>query len=102
MGYVVEQIDPTLDPRLDNLENNEFKVLYFQTISSTTGTITKPTGATILLDQFYSGGDAVVETLSNGQPTGQSPLTIGGSVVSVSSFATMVIILCLVLLQVFL
>jgi len=38
------------------------------------------------LDQFYSGGDALVETLSNGQPTGQSPLTIGGAVVSVNSF----------------
>lgn len=80
--------DPTINTRVLALENNEYKILYFQTISSTTGTITKPTGATILLDQFYSGGDAVVETLSNGQPTGQSPLTVGGSVVSVSSFDT--------------
>jgi len=40
------------------------------------------------LDQFYSGGDAIVEALSNGQPTGQSPLTVGGAVVSVSSFDT--------------
>lgn len=80
--------DPSLDPRITNLENNEYKILYFETISSATGTITKPTGATILLDQFYSGGDAIVETLSNGQPTGQSPLTVGGSVVSVSSFDT--------------
>jgi len=38
------------------------------------------------LDQFYSGGDAIVETLVNGQPSGQSPLTSSGSVVSVSSF----------------
>ena len=80
--------DPALNNRVTNLENNEYKILYFQTISSTTGTITKPTGATILLDQFYSGGDALVETLSNGQPTGQSPLTIGGTVVSVTSFDT--------------
>jgi hypothetical protein len=80
--------DPALNNRVTNLENNEYKILYFQTISSTTGTITKPTGATILLDQFYSGGDALVETLSNGQPTGQSPLTIGGAVVSVTSFDT--------------
>jgi nitrogen fixation protein len=78
--------DSALNNRVTNLENNEYKILYFQTISSTTGTITKPTGATILLDQFYSGGDALVETLSNGQPTGQSPLTIGGTVVSVTSF----------------
>lgn len=80
--------DPSLTSRITNLENNEYKILYFQTISSATGIITKPTGATILLDQFYSGGDAIVETLSNGQPTGQSPLTVGGSVVSVSSFDT--------------
>jgi nitrogen fixation protein len=80
--------DPALSNRVTNLENNEYKILYFQTISSATGTITKPTGATILLDQFYSGGDALVETLSNGQPTGQSPLTIGGTVVSVTSFDT--------------
>lgn len=81
--------DPSLNPRITNLENNEYKILYFQTISTATGTITKPTGSTILLDQFYSGGDAIVETLSNGQPTGQSPLTVGGSVVSVSSFDTL-------------
>lgn len=80
--------DPALNNRVTNLENNEYKILYFETISSATGTITKPTGATILLDQFYSGGDALVETLSNGQPTGQSPLTIGGAVVSVTSFDT--------------
>lgn len=78
--------DPTLTTRVINLENNEYKVLYFETISATTGTITKPTNSTILLDQFYSGGDAIVETLSNGQPTGQSPLTVGGAIVSVSSF----------------
>ena len=81
-------LDSALNNRVTNLENNEYKILYFETISSTTGTITKPTGATILLDQFYSGGDALVETLSNGQPTGQSPLTIGGTVVSVTSFDT--------------
>jgi len=79
-------LDPSIKPRIENLENNEYKILYFQTISSTTGTITKPTNSTILLDQFYSGGDAIVETLVNGQPSGQSPLTAGGSVVSVSSF----------------
>jgi len=76
----------TVNSRITTLENNVYKILYFQTISAATGTITKPTNSTILLDQFYSGGDAIVETLSNGQPTGQSPLTGGGSVVSVTSF----------------
>lgn len=80
--------DPSLPERVTYLENNEYKILYFQTISATTGTITKPTNSTILLDQFYEGGDAIVETLVNGQPSGQSPLTAGGAVVSVSSFDT--------------
>lgn len=82
------EIDPSIDTRITKLEDNEYKILYFEAISSTTGTITKPTNSTILLDQFYSGGDAIVETLVNGQPSGQSPLTAGGSVVSVSSFDT--------------
>lgn len=80
--------DPSLPDRVTYLENNEYKILYFQTISATTGTITKPTNSTILLDQFYEGGDAIVETLVNSQPSGQSPLTSTGAVVSVSSFDT--------------
>jgi len=78
--------DPSLPARIIVLENNEYKILYFASISKATGTITIPTGATILLDQFYSGGDAIVETLVNGQPSEQSPVTAGGAVVSVSSF----------------
>jgi hypothetical protein len=81
-------LDPSVISRISTLENNEYKILYFEAISTATGTITKPTNSTILLDQFYGGLDAVVETLSNGQPTGQSPLTSGGAVVSVSSFDT--------------
>ena len=73
---------------VNTLKNNEYKILYFQTISTATGTVTAPTGATILLDQFYSGGDAIVETLVNGQPSGQSPVTAGGAIISVSSFDT--------------
>lgn len=78
--------DPSLPDRVIYLENNEYKILYFQSISAATGTITKPTNSTILLDQFYEGGDAIVETLVNGQPSEQSPVTAGGAVVSVSSF----------------
>lgn len=78
--------DPSLPARIIVLENNEYKILYFASISTATGTITIPTGATVLLDQFYSGGDAIVETLVNGQPSEQSPVTAGGAVVSVSSF----------------
>lgn len=80
--------DVSVPDRVTYLENNEYKVLYFQAISASTGTITAPAQSTILLDQFYEGGDAIVETINNGQPTGQSPLTTGGAVVSVTSFDT--------------
>jgi len=79
-------VDPTLNSRLTILENNEYKVAYFTTISSTSGTITTPTGATILIDQFKGGIDAYVSTISNGQPTGFLPQTSGGTTVDVTSF----------------
>lgn len=78
--------DPGLDPRVTILENNEYKITYFTEISNSTGTITIPTGATILLDQFQSGADVYVSTIQNGQPTGVFPRTSGGITVDVSSF----------------
>lgn len=78
--------DPSLATRVTILENNEYKITYFTEISSSTGTITIPTGATILLDQFQSGADAYVSTIQNSQPTGIFPQTGGGVTVDVSSF----------------
>lgn len=78
--------DPSLATRVTILENNEYKITYFTEISSSTGTITIPTGATILLDQFQSGADAYVSTIQNSQPTGNFPQTAGGVTVDVSSF----------------
>lgn len=77
---------PSEEARLTTLENNEIKVAYFAPINTDTGTITIPTGATILLDQFPGGVDAFVSTLSSGQPTGNNPITAGSVVVDVSSF----------------
>ena len=71
------------------LQNNEYKITYFAEISAATGTITKPTGSTILLDQFAGGVDAYVSTIANGQPTGNFPTTAGGVAVDVSSFNTL-------------
>lgn len=68
------------------LQNNEYKITYFAEINAATGTITKPTGSTILLDQFAGGADAYVSTIANGKPTGNFPTTAGGIVVDVSSF----------------
>jgi hypothetical protein len=70
------------------LENNEFKITYYAEINAASGTITKPTGSTILLDQFFGGIDAVISTISGGKPTGEMPLTSSGELVDVTSFDT--------------
>jgi hypothetical protein len=78
--------DPSHENRITILENNEYKIAYFTEISSSTGSITIPTGATILLDQLQGGVDAYVCTIQNGQPTGDFPQTGGGVTVDVTSF----------------
>lgn len=78
--------DPSLPGRVSALENNEYEVIYFESVNSSTGTVTPPAGATIRLDQFQSGADAFVSTIFNGQPTGDLPRTAGGVDVDVSSF----------------
>ena len=79
------QINAT-NTRVTTLENNEFKIVYYSEINGSSGTITKPTGSTIMLDQFYGGIDAFVSTISGGKPTGEFPQTAGGVVVDVTSF----------------
>jgi len=78
--------DPSHENRITILENNEYKITYFTEISDSTGTITIPTGATILLDQLQGGVDAYVCTIQNGQPTGDFPQTGLGVTVDVTSF----------------
>lgn len=80
--------DPADQARITNLENNEFKILYYEAINTSTGTITKPTNTTIILNDFPQGYDAVVETIVNGEPTGQIAKTSGGTPITVSSFDT--------------
>lgn len=70
-----------------NLENNESKYLYWQSVSTNSGTVTIPAGATVLLGEI-EGLNALVETISSGKPTGNSPKTILGASVIVSSFDT--------------
>lgn len=77
-----------VNARVTALENHEFKVLYYEEINTASGAITKPVGSTIILDDFPSGIDAVVETIVNGKPSGYSPNTAGGVAVTVSSFDT--------------
>lgn len=65
-----------MDARLTYVENNEIKIIYFEVLDiavATAGTINPPTGATIQLDEFGMAKDAVLSTLSGGQPTFESP-----------------------------
>jgi hypothetical protein len=80
--------DPSLPARVTTLENNEIIITYFESVSATTGTVTVPTGGTIMLDQFQGGVDAYVSTIANTKPTGIFPETSGGVVVDVSSFTS--------------
>lgn len=81
--------DPTIPGRVTILEDNEYKITYFAEINAAAGIITIPTGATILLDQLFSGVDAYTSTIQNNQPTGIFPKTGGGVNVDVSSFDAM-------------
>ncbi len=84
----VISLDSAFISRITTLENNEYKVAYFASVSASSGTITIPTNATILTDQFPAGVDALVSTISSGQPTGINPQTGGGTLVDVTSFDT--------------
>lgn len=85
-GEIYPGVPASITNRITAIENNEFKVAYFASVSASSGTITIPTGATILLDQFAGGVDAYVSVLSSGQPTGSNPVTSGGVAVDVTSF----------------
>ncbi len=84
----VISLDSAFLSRITTLENNEYKVAYFASVSASSGTITIPTNATILTDQFPAGVDALVSTINSGQPTGFNPQTGGGALVDVASFDT--------------
>lgn len=65
---------------------NVFKIAYFASVTAASGTITIPTGATVLLDEFAGGIDAYVSTIVNGEPTGNNPQTAASVEVDVTSF----------------
>lgn len=78
--------DPTLITRLETLEDNENYYIYKTQINTTTGTITIPTGATIVLDQFQGGADAFCSTISGSKATLEFPLNSSGVAVDVATF----------------
>lgn len=68
---------------ITTLKNNVYKVIYFAQVSSgTSGTITIPSGATIILGELPGNIDVLTSTLSGGFPTDTSPITAGSVVVT--------------------
>ena len=76
----------TLAPIIDSindLENTNVKCTWFENIASgTSGTITPPTGATILLDQWAAGVDVLVSGIASGVPTFKNVLDTEGAIIT--------------------
>jgi len=73
------------DTRIYNLENNVYKVTYYEIISGTSGTLSVPIQATINQDEFGLSGNALLSKINiNNKPTYQSPTTLGGISVTAS------------------
>jgi len=87
MSYVEEfgggssaGIDTEARARITVLEDIVYEIEIFELIGSgTTGTITKPTDSTIILDQYESAGDClIVQVDSNNKPINKVAITAGG------------------------
>ena len=68
---ILEHIDDSVYDRINNIESVEFKISYYAEITTTSGQISIPTEATILLDQWANGVDAVLSAIPGG--TGTKP-----------------------------
>lgn len=77
--------DPSLQSRVTTLENNEYKVTYYEIISGASGSLTLPTGATINAGEFGLSGNAILSKIDgSNKPTFESPKTSGGTIVTAS------------------
>jgi hypothetical protein len=77
--------DTSLPARVLNLENNEYKVTYYEIISGASGSLTVPTGATINAGEFGLSGNAILSKIDgSNKPTFESPKTSGGTIVTAS------------------
>lgn len=77
--------DPNIPVRLLNLENNEYKVTYYEIISGASGSLTLPGGATINAGEFGLSGNCILSKIDgSNKPTFESPKTSGGVVVTAS------------------
>jgi hypothetical protein len=77
--------DPSLPPRVTILENNEYKVTYYEVIQGTSGTLVVPSQGTINSDEFGLSGNAILSKIdANNKPTYESPTTVSGAAVTAS------------------
>jgi hypothetical protein len=77
--------DPTLNGRVTNLENNEYKITYYEIVSGASGSLTIPTGAIINAGEFGLSGNCILSKIDgSNKPTFESPKTVGGTVVTAS------------------
>lgn len=71
--------------RVTTLENNEYKITYYEVVSGASGSLTLPTGATINAGEFGLSGNCVLSKIDgSNKPTFESPKTAGGTVVTAS------------------
>ena len=70
--------------RMTSVEDIYVRLLWFEEISSgTSGTITPPTGGTIVLDQWAAGIDAVTSAITSGyNPTYESAKEADGTIIT--------------------
>lgn len=71
--------------RIIILENNEYKITYYEIISGTSGSLTVPSQATINAGEFGDSGNAILSKIDgSNKPTFQTPTTSGGVMVTAS------------------
>lgn len=64
------------------LQNNVYKVTYYEIISGASGTLTVPSGGTINAGEFSGANCVLSEIDGSNKPTFVTPLTGGGSPVT--------------------
>jgi hypothetical protein len=68
---------------INDLENTNVNCTWFESVASgTSGTITPPTGGTILLDQWSAGVDVLVSGISSGVPDFKSVIDTEGAIIT--------------------
>jgi hypothetical protein len=83
LDYTNDAEVAALDGRITILENNEYKITYYEIVSGTSGSLTIPQNATINEDEFGSSGNSILSKINvSNKPTYQSPVDSFGNPVT--------------------